>query len=205
LGKSATGTGAKHYDPEHSVSPRAAASADLGAGVAVDFERERNLNDLGCLPGHGHFLIASPAQRRRCDDAVSAGGHQAMDWHAACLSKAQAMTASHSQTAEPWSDIEAAASLPGPRRQCRFDRDQCAAGRERAFFGRSAKEDVMPQNVGDIDKWLRIIAGVLILGLGAFGPLGWWGLLGIVPLATGLMGYCPAYSLIGMNTCQRRM
>ena len=30
----------------------------------------------------------------------------------------------------------------------------------------------MPQNVGDIDKWLRIVAGVLILGLGAFGPLG---------------------------------
>jgi Protein of unknown function (DUF2892) len=63
----------------------------------------------------------------------------------------------------------------------------------------------MPQNVGDIDKWLRIIAGVLILGLGVFGPLGWWGLLGIVPLATGLMGSCPAYSLIGINTCQRRM
>ena len=63
----------------------------------------------------------------------------------------------------------------------------------------------MPRNLGDIDKWLRIIAGLLILGLGAFGPLGWWGLLGIVPLATGVMGSCPAYSLMGMNTCQRRM
>ncbi|WP_368419441.1 DUF2892 domain-containing protein [Rhodovarius sp.] len=63
----------------------------------------------------------------------------------------------------------------------------------------------MPRNVGDIDKWLRIIAGLLILGLGAFGPVGWWGLLGIVPLATGVMGSCPAYSLMGMNTCQRRM
>jgi hypothetical protein len=63
----------------------------------------------------------------------------------------------------------------------------------------------MPRNVGDIDKWLRIIAGLLILGLGAFGPLGWWGLLGIVPLATGVMGSCPACSLMGMNTCQRRM
>jgi hypothetical protein len=67
------------------------------------------------------------------------------------------------------------------------------------------EEYVMPRNVGDIDKWLRIIAGLLILGLGAFGPLGWWGLLGIVPLATGVMGSCPAYSLMGMNTCQRRM
>ncbi len=63
----------------------------------------------------------------------------------------------------------------------------------------------MPRNVGDIDKWLRIIAGLLILGLGAFGPVGWWGLLGIVPLATGVMGSCPAYSLMGINTCQRRM
>jgi len=63
----------------------------------------------------------------------------------------------------------------------------------------------MPRNVGDIDKWLRIIAGLLILGLGAFGPVGWWGLLGIVPLATGVMGSCPAYSLMGVNTCQRRM
>ena len=63
----------------------------------------------------------------------------------------------------------------------------------------------MPRNVGDIDKWLRIIAGLLILGLGAFGPLGWWGVLGIVPLATGVMGSCPAYRLMGMNTCQRRM
>jgi len=62
----------------------------------------------------------------------------------------------------------------------------------------------MPRNVGDIDKWLRIIAGLLILGLGAFGPVGWWGLLGIVPLATGVMGSCPAYSLMGINTCQRR-
>ena len=65
LREPATGTGAKHYDPEHAVSPRAAALADLGAGVAVDFERERNLNDLGCLPGHGSFLIPTPAQRRQ--------------------------------------------------------------------------------------------------------------------------------------------
>ena len=62
----------------------------------------------------------------------------------------------------------------------------------------------MPRNIGEIDKWLRIFVGMLILGLGAFGPLGWWGLLGIVPLATGLMGRCPAYSLVGVNTCGRR-
>jgi hypothetical protein len=56
----------------------------------------------------------------------------------------------------------------------------------------------MRKNVGGIDKGLRTAAG---LALGAFGPLGWWGLTGIVPLVTGLMGTCPAYSLLGMNTC----
>lgn len=61
----------------------------------------------------------------------------------------------------------------------------------------------MTQNIGSIDRWLRSAAGVVILGLGAFGPLGWWGLVGIVPLATGLTGRCPSYSLIGVNTCRR--
>ena len=59
----------------------------------------------------------------------------------------------------------------------------------------------MRKNVGGIDKGLRITAGLALLALGAFGPLGWWGLIGLVPLATGLMGSCPAYSLLGMNTC----
>jgi hypothetical protein len=59
----------------------------------------------------------------------------------------------------------------------------------------------MRKNVGGIDKGLRIAAGLALLALGAFGPLGWWGLIGLVPLATGLMGSCPAYSLLGMNTC----
>ena len=59
----------------------------------------------------------------------------------------------------------------------------------------------MTRNVGSIDKALRIVGGLALLGLGAFGPLGWWGLIGLVPLATGLMSSCPAYSLLGMNTC----
>lgn len=59
----------------------------------------------------------------------------------------------------------------------------------------------MTRNVGSIDKGLRIAAGLALLGLGAFGPLGWWGLVGLVPLATGLMSSCPAYSLLGVNTC----
>ncbi|MDN3567416.1 DUF2892 domain-containing protein [Paeniroseomonas aquatica] len=59
----------------------------------------------------------------------------------------------------------------------------------------------MTRNVGGIDKGLRIAAGLLLLALGWFGPLGWWGLIGLVPLATGLIGTCPVYSLLGLNTC----
>ncbi|TCZ52772.1 YgaP family membrane protein [Roseicella aquatilis] len=65
----------------------------------------------------------------------------------------------------------------------------------------------MTRNVGTTDKWLRIVAGLVLLALGIFGPLGWWGLIGLVPLATGLAGTCPAYRLLGLNTCpleQRR-
>lgn len=59
----------------------------------------------------------------------------------------------------------------------------------------------MSCNVGGIDRVLRIVAGVVILGAGAFGPLGWWGLIGLVPLATGAMRFCPAYTLLGIRTC----
>ena len=59
----------------------------------------------------------------------------------------------------------------------------------------------MTKNVGGIDKWLRIGAGAVILALGLFGPLGWWGLIGLVPLVTGLAGTCPLYSVLGLDTC----
>ena len=59
----------------------------------------------------------------------------------------------------------------------------------------------MTRNVGGIDKWLRIAVGLALLALGLSGPLGWWGLVGLVPLATGLMASCPVYSVLGLNTC----
>ena len=59
----------------------------------------------------------------------------------------------------------------------------------------------MKANVGGIDKIARILAGIVLIGLAATGTVGVWGWIGIVPLATGLMGWCPAYSLIGLNTC----
>ena len=60
----------------------------------------------------------------------------------------------------------------------------------------------MQNTVGHTDKLLRIGAAVILLGLGATGVIGWWGLLGLVPLATGLLNWCPAYRLLGINTCK---
>ena len=62
-------------------------------------------------------------------------------------------------------------------------------------------EKTMKPNVGGFDKILRIVAGVGLIGATAAGVLPVWGYIGIVPLATGLMGWCPAYPLLGMNTC----
>ncbi|MCZ8279915.1 MAG: DUF2892 domain-containing protein [Acetobacteraceae bacterium] len=62
----------------------------------------------------------------------------------------------------------------------------------------------MTRNIGSIDRALRIGGGILLLALGAFGPLGWWGGIGLVPIATALIGWCPAYRLLGINTCPRK-
>lgn len=59
----------------------------------------------------------------------------------------------------------------------------------------------MKSNVGGIDKILRIVAGVVLLALTYTGTIGVWGWIGVVPLATGLLGNCPLYSILGMNTC----
>lgn len=59
----------------------------------------------------------------------------------------------------------------------------------------------MKLNVGGIDRALRIVAGVALIGLTVAGTIGAWGWLGIVPLATGLVGFCPIYPLLGLNTC----
>jgi hypothetical protein len=61
----------------------------------------------------------------------------------------------------------------------------------------------MKANVGGIDRVLRIVAGLGLLSLVFVlpEPNRWWGLIGIVPIATGFMRFCPLYSLIGINTC----
>jgi len=61
----------------------------------------------------------------------------------------------------------------------------------------------MKTNVGSIDRTLRIIAGIALISQVFVGPLGpaVWGWIGVVPLATALMGWCPAYSILGIKTC----
>jgi hypothetical protein len=61
----------------------------------------------------------------------------------------------------------------------------------------------MKANVGGIDKVLRIVIGLAVLSLVFMleGAARWWGLVGLMPLFTGLFGFCPAYRLFGINTC----
>ncbi|MBP8214298.1 MAG: DUF2892 domain-containing protein [Propionivibrio sp.] len=59
----------------------------------------------------------------------------------------------------------------------------------------------MNANVGGIDKVLRIVVGIVLIGLAALGIVGAWGWIGVVPLLTGLFGWCPLYPLLGINTC----
>jgi hypothetical protein len=59
----------------------------------------------------------------------------------------------------------------------------------------------MKLNVGGVDRVLRVVAGLALIGLAATGTIGAWGWIGIVPLATGAFSFCPLYSVLGMNTC----
>lgn len=62
----------------------------------------------------------------------------------------------------------------------------------------------MTANVGSIDRFLRITAGLALLSLVFIGPQTMWGLVGLVPLATGLFRFCPAYTLLGVSTCSAK-
>ena len=64
----------------------------------------------------------------------------------------------------------------------------------------------MEVNVGGVDRTIRIILGIVILSLVFIleGNARWWGLIGIVPIATGLLRWCPAYLPFGIKTCSTR-
>lgn len=59
----------------------------------------------------------------------------------------------------------------------------------------------MKINEAKWDRTSRIIVGIGLLSLVAIGPQTWWGFLGLIPLITGIVGYCPLYRIVGKSTC----
>ena len=60
---------------------------------------------------------------------------------------------------------------------------------------------LLPRNEGTVDRAVRVIAGIAIVSLAFVGPKTPWGYLGLLPIVTGLLGSCPAYTLFGLSTC----
>lgn len=59
----------------------------------------------------------------------------------------------------------------------------------------------MSHNTNAVDRGIRIVLGLVLLSLFAFGPKTAWGLVGLVPLITGVVGFCPLYRVLGISTC----
>jgi hypothetical protein len=62
----------------------------------------------------------------------------------------------------------------------------------------------MQANVGSIDRIARVLVGLLLLALAFTGTIGAWGYIGIVPLLTAALGFCPLYTVLGIRTCPLR-
>ena len=60
----------------------------------------------------------------------------------------------------------------------------------------------MTKNIGTIDRTLRVLVGLALIAFSVTGITGAWGWIGIVPLVTALVGWCPAYTLFGIKTCK---
>jgi hypothetical protein len=59
----------------------------------------------------------------------------------------------------------------------------------------------MNKNVGTIDRSVRALAGLVIIGIGVVFQ-SWWGAIGLLPLATAAIGWCPPYAMLGLSTCK---
>ena len=59
----------------------------------------------------------------------------------------------------------------------------------------------MKSNEGTLDRTVRIAVGLALLSLVFLGPQTAWGWIGVVPLLTGIVGFCPIYKVLGLNTC----
>ena len=58
----------------------------------------------------------------------------------------------------------------------------------------------MKTNVGFVDMFIRLFAGAVLIGLAVAGVIGPWGYIGVIPLVTGLLKFCPAYTILGLST-----
>jgi hypothetical protein len=61
----------------------------------------------------------------------------------------------------------------------------------------------MKKNVNNIERVVRVVIGAAIVSLVFVGPQSPWGWLGLVPIATGLLGWCPPYAMLGISTCKK--
>ena len=59
----------------------------------------------------------------------------------------------------------------------------------------------MTKNIHQVERIVRIVGGAFLASLAFWGPTNYWFLIGLVPLATGLVGWCPPYAMLGINTC----
>lgn len=59
----------------------------------------------------------------------------------------------------------------------------------------------MTTNIGTVDRMLRLVVGIVLIALTLFGVIGLWGWLGLVPIATAFLRFCPAYAIFGVKTC----
>lgn len=62
----------------------------------------------------------------------------------------------------------------------------------------------MTKNIGSTERIIRAIVGLVLIALTLTGTIGWWGWLGVVPLFTAAIGWCPPYALFGINTCRTK-
>lgn len=62
---------------------------------------------------------------------------------------------------------------------------------------------LLPQNIHPLERVIRFLLGSFLLSLIFWGPQTWWGLIGLVPIATAFVGSCPLYTLLGLTTCRR--
>jgi hypothetical protein len=62
----------------------------------------------------------------------------------------------------------------------------------------------MNKNVGNTERVIRIGGGLILVVLAASGTVGLWGYLGLLPMVTGAIGWCPPYAMLGINTCAKK-